>query len=73
MSPGTGLPATTPTSAAIRSWVAVLAAPTVSAPVPVPGLPPVMAAGPLLPAEVTGTIPTSSMLRVSISMTFRPA
>ena len=36
-----------------RSWTAVLAAPTVSEPNPVPGLPPVIAAKPSLPAEVT--------------------
>jgi hypothetical protein len=43
----------------------VLAAPTVMLPRPVPGLPPVMAAKPSLPAEAARTMPTSIILRVS--------
>ena len=53
-SPAAGAPRTSPISVAIRSCVGVFAAPTVSAPMPVPGLPPVIAAGPLFPAETHG-------------------
>ena len=51
----------------------MLAAPTVSEPNPVPGLPPVIAAKPSLPAEVTSVMPASSIASVSWSSMSRPA
>ena len=47
------------------SCTGVIDAPVVSEPMPVPGLPPVIAAKPLLPADVTRVMPTSSIASVN--------
>jgi hypothetical protein len=60
-------------SFATPSCTAVLAAPIVRLPNPVPGEPPVIAAKPALPAEVTIVMPTSSIASVNWSSTSRPA